>query len=105
MISWSRLVRLLLASPPIVFAGRLQLPDDDYSDGAHQYVHRAYKKRAGKAIQDAVQQTVDIGSMSVSSGRFTLAQIEQDGIYSGCAKAALLDLFGLLANWSHQKPR
>ena len=68
-----------------------------------------------RCIQDAVQQAVNTAGISVpaiegflrtgeetwdgaGSGRFTLAQIKQDGIYSGRAKAALRNLFDLLAS-------
>src|SRR6266852_9514167 len=66
-------------------------------------------------IRDAAQQAADIGSISgpaierflrtgeetwdgAGSGRFTLAQIKQDEIYSERAKAALRTLFALLTN-------
>jgi len=68
-----------------------------------------------RCIRDAAQQAADIGGLSVpaferflrtgeetwdgaGSGRFTLAQIKQDGIYSERAKAALRTLFELLAS-------
>jgi hypothetical protein len=68
-----------------------------------------------RCIQDAVQQAVNTGGISgpaiegflrtgeetwdgAGSGRFTLAQVKRDGIYSGRAKAALRALFDRLAS-------
>jgi hypothetical protein len=67
-----------------------------------------------RCIRDASKQAAEVGGLSVpiierflrtgeetwegaGSGRFTFAQIKQAGIYTERARAALRDLFGLLA--------